>query len=156
MKSNEIILVEQTLAAYCHRVDRGTADEVAELFAEDALLMPYYDGHYDVHGRDGVRAWYAFYQQKMRETVNNLRHAIDTIAIEIDGDAASSVCYLTALFTMKTDNVVYQAQGTYIDGLVRRADRWMFQTRRIEVASVTCMGEAIERMRPMGFPGAAN
>ena len=28
--SNDITLIKQTLAAYCHRLDRGTADEVAD------------------------------------------------------------------------------------------------------------------------------
>lgn len=153
--SNELAAIEQTLAAYCHRVDRGTADEVAELFAEDAILMPYYDGKYDVHGREGVRGWYAFYHQRMGATVTDLKHLITAASIDIDGDAASSVCYLTALFTMKEDNVVYQAQGTYFDTLVRFGNAWLFQTRRIEVDYLTRVGEAIDSMAPMGFPGAA-
>lgn len=151
--SNELSAIEQTLAAYCHRVDRGTADEVAELFAEDAVLMPYYDGNYDVHGREGIRSWYVFYHQKMSENVKDLRHSISTASIEIDSDAASSVCHLTAYFTMTADNTVYQAQGTYFDTLVRVDKDWLFQTRRIEVGYITRMGEVIESMQPMGFPG---
>lgn len=156
MTPNEHTLIQQTLAEYCHRVDRGTANDVAELFADDAVLMPYYDGHYDVHGRDGVREWYTFYHQKMGETVKNLRHSIDTISIDVDheGATASSVCYLTAHFTMKADNVVYEARGTYFDSLVRGDDRWLFQTRRIEVQYITRMSEVIESMQPMGFPSA--
>lgn len=152
--SNERSAIEQTLAAYCHRVDQGTADEVAELFAEDAVLMPYYDGEYDVHGREGVRDWYAFYLQNTRENVKGLRHSISTTSINIDNDTASSVCHLTAYFTMKADNVAYQAQGTYFDTLVRADEFWLFQTRRIEVGFITRMGEVIESMEPMGFPGA--
>ena len=152
--STELAAIEQTLAAYCHRVDRGTADEVAELFAQDAVLMPYYDGKYDVHGREGVRGWYAFYHQKMGGNVKDLKHLICAASIDIDGDAASSVCYLTAYFTMKADNVVYQAQGTYFDTFVRADSAWLFQTRRIEVEYITRMGDVIESMEPMGFSGA--
>ncbi len=152
--SNETTAIKQTLAAYCHRVDRGTADDVAELFAQDAVLMPYYDGRYDVHGREGVRGWYAFYHQKMKANVKDLKHLISTASIDIDGDAATSVCYLSAYFTMKADNIAYHAQGTYFDTLVRADSAWLFQTRRIEVEYVMRMGEAIESMAPMGFPGA--
>ena len=152
--SNEIAAIEQTLAAYCHRVDRGTADEVAQLFAQDAVLMPYYDGKYDVHGREGVRGWYTFYHQTMGENVKDLKHLISTASIDVDGDAASSVCYLTAYFTMTADNVVYQAQGTYFDTLVRVDNAWRFKTRRIEVEYVLRMGEGIDGREPMGFPGA--
>ena len=157
MTANEYILIQQTLAAYCHRVDRGTPGEVAELFAEDAVLMPYYDGKYDVHGRDGVRDWYSFYHKKMGETVKNLRHSIDTISIDIDNgnDVATSVSYLTAHFTMKADNIAFEARGAYFDSFVRGNDRWLFQTRRIEVQYITRMGEVIESMQPMGFSGTA-
>ncbi|MGR8947895.1 MAG: nuclear transport factor 2 family protein [Gammaproteobacteria bacterium] len=157
MTLNERGLIQETLSAYCHRVDRGTANEVAELFAKDAVLMPYYDGKYDVHGREGVREWYTFYHRKMSETVKNLRHSIDTISIDIDteGDVANSVCYLTAHFTMKADNVAFEARGAYFDSLVRDGERWLFRTRRIEIQYITRMGEVIESMHPMGFPEAA-
>jgi len=156
LKPNEHAQIEQTLAAYCHRVDRGTAKDVAALFAEDAVFMPYYDGKYDVNGREGVLAWYTFYHQKMGETVKNLRHSIDTISIDIDSEThiATSVCYLTAHFTMKADNVAFEARGAYFDTLIRGDERWLFQTRRIEVQYITRMGEVIESMQPMGFPGA--
>lgn len=155
MTSDELSAIQQTLAAYCHRVDHGTPAEVAELFAEDAILMPRYDGDYDVRGREGVRDWYAFYQRQMTETVKDLRHSISTALIDMDGDSASSSCHLTAYFTMKEDNVTYQVQGTYFDTLVRSGKAWMFQSRRIEIQHINRVGEAIERMRPMGFPGAA-
>ena len=153
--SVDIVAVEQTLAAYCHRVDSGTADEVAELFATDAVLMPYYDGDYDVNGREGIREWYTFYLQQMNETVNDLRHSVSTALVQVSQNTASSVCNLSAYFRMKTDNRVYQAQGNYHDTLVRSEGSWLFQTRRIEVQYVTCMGDAIARMKPMGFPGAS-
>jgi len=152
--SNDIADIEQTLAAYCHCVDRGTAEQVAALFARDAVLMPYYDGRYDVHGREGIRGWYAFYHQTLGARVTNLKHLIHSMMIDIDGDAASSVCYLTAYFVAKEDNVGYQVQGTYHDTLVRSDDGWLFQTRRIEVEFMTPLGEIVDNMEPMGFPGA--
>jgi len=152
--SEEVTAIKQLLATYCHRVDRGTADEVAALFAPDAVLMPYYDGRYEVHGREGIRGWYAFYHQSLGARVRNLKHLIHSIMIDVDGDAASSVCYLTAYFTMKSDNVAYQLQGTYHDTLARAREGWLFQTRRIEVEFLTPLGEVIDAMEPMGFPGA--
>lgn len=152
--SNDISAIKQTLATYCHRVDRGTAAEVAELFAEDAILSPHYDGPYDVYGREAIRGWYAFYHQTLGANVKHLKHLIHSIMIDVDGDAASSVCYLTAYFIAKEDNTAYQVQGTYYDTLVRAEDGWVFQNRRIEVEFMTPLGEVIEGMEPMGFPGA--
>ena len=158
MTLNEYAYVKQTLADYCHCVDRGTAEDVAALFTEDAILMPYYDGKYDVHGREGVLDWYTFYHQKMGETVKNLRHSIDTISVEMNDErnAANTVCYLTAHFTMKADNVAFEARGTYFDSLVLGEARWLFKTRRIEVQYITRLGDVIESMQPMGYPAAAD
>ncbi len=153
---NDLAAIKQTLAAYCHRVDRGTADEVAALFAEDAVLSPYYDGEYDVHGRDAIRGWYAFYHANLGASVRHLKHLVHSILIDVDGDAATSVCYLTAYFITKHDGTAYQAQGTYHDTLVRDGEHWLFQTRRIDVEFVTPLGAVIERMTPMGFPGTKN
>lgn len=155
--SNDVTKIKQVLATYCHRVDRvdpGSAVEVAALFARDAVLMPYYDGKYDVHGREGIRGWYAFYHQTLNTKVRSLKHLIHSEMIDVDGDAASSVCYLTAYFISKEDNVAYQAQGTYHDTWVRTNGSWQFQTRRIEVEFITPLGTLINNMEPMGFPGA--
>jgi ketosteroid isomerase-like protein len=154
--SNDVTAIKQTLATYCHRVDRGTADEIAALFAEDAILSPRYDGPYDVYGRDAIRSWYAFYHQTLGASVRHLKHLIHSIAIDVDGDAASSVCYLTAYFISKDDNTAYQVQGTYYDTLVRHPERWLFQNRRIEVEFMTPLGAVIDQMQPMGFPGAGD
>ena len=153
--SNELAAIQQTLAAYCHHVDHGTAVDVAQLFTEDAVLMPYYDGDYDLRGRDAILDWYTFYHQKMSETVKNLRHSISTAYIDIDGDTARSSCHLTAIFTIKEDNVTYHAQGSYIDTLVRSETAWLIQSRRIEIQHINRLSEAIERMRPIGYPGVA-
>lgn len=152
--SNDITLIKQTLAAYCHRLDRGTASEVAELFAEDAILRPYYDGKYECKGRDAVRDWYSFYHDKMGATVTNLKHLTHSTEVTLNGDSADSVTYMTAYFTTKDDGIAYQAQGTYFDIMVRHEERWLIKDRRIEVEFITSMGEAISAMKPMGYPGA--
>lgn len=152
--ADDLADIKQTLANYCHKVDRGTADEVAELFAHDAILSPQYDGDYEVFGRDGIRGWYAFYHQTLRARVKNLKHLIQSVMIDVEGDVASSVCYLTAYYIAKKDNTAYQVQGTYHDTLVRHGGQWLFQTRRIDVEFITPLGAVIDRMEPLGFPGS--
>ncbi len=151
--SNDIAAIKQTMANYCHCVDRGTAEEVAALFAKDAILSPVFDGEYEVYGREGIRGWYAFYHQTLRAGVNHLKHLIHSMSIDVDGEAASSVCYLTAYFVSKEDKAAYQVLGTYHDTFVKQDDQWLFQTRRIEVEFMTKLGDVIDRMQPMGFPG---
>jgi len=151
--SNDIAAIKQTLANYCHCVDRGTADDVAALFANDAILSPVFDGEYEVYGRDGIRGWYAFYHQTLRAGVNHLKHLIHSMSIDVDGDAARSVCYLTAYFVSKEDNAAYQVVGIYHDTFVKHEQQWLFQMQRIEVDFMTQLGDVIGSMQPMDFPG---
>ncbi len=143
--------IEQTLAAYCHLVDRGSAEDVAALFAQDALLLPKYDGDYRVEGRDEIREWYAFYHENFRAGVNHLKHLIHSISIKVDGSMAKGSCYLTAYLISKEDGIVYQAQGTYFDEFVQSGEDWLFQKREINVEFITQCGQPIESLEPLGF-----
>ena len=149
--ADDVTKIKQTLADYCHRVDRGTADEVAALFATNALLRPKYDGDYTVEGRDGIREWYAFYHDNFRTGVKHLKHLIHSISIDVNGDRAEGVCYLTAYLISNEDGLVYQVQGTYFDKYVQIRDDWLFQQREINVEFITQCGAPIESLEPLGF-----
>ena len=101
--SGDITAIKQTLATYCHTVDRGTPEEVSMLFAEDAVLRPYYDGKYDVVGRSRIKDWYAYYNEHFASQIRHLKHLIHSMSIELDGNNATSVCYLTAYFISPED-----------------------------------------------------
>ena len=146
-------LIKQTLAAYCHRVDSGTAAEVAELFHQNAVLRPYFDGKYDVNGRAQIRAWYAHYHENFRANVRHLKHSIGAIAIDLDGNAAKSVCHLLASFVRNADEIAYFLTGTYTDELVKEDDAWLFKDRLIVASVIVSQPEFTETFPSLGWPG---
>ena len=150
----DITTIKQTLADYCHRVDRGTANEVADLFHKDAILRPYFDGKYDVHGREQIRAWYTHYHENFRANVRHLRHSIGSISIDVYGTTARSVCYLLASFVSNADETAYFVTATYTDDLVNEADAWLFKDRLIETSFITSHGEFSETFPSLEWPGA--
>ena len=149
--STDITQIKQTLASYCHLVDRGEMGSVAALFTQDAVLAPQYDGDYEVHGRPAILGWYEFYEQYFKSGVRHLKQLIHSIAIEVAGDSATGSCYLTAYMISKADGLAYQAQGTYIDDFVKHSGRWLFKRREINVEFITLSGEPIEQMTPLGY-----
>ncbi len=150
--SNEITAIEHTLAAYCHRVDRGSAAEVASLFAEDAILKPYYDGQYEVVGRDAIQGWYAYYHEHFRAGVRHLKHMIMSALIEVDRDSAQSVSYLLASAVSNETNEGFYVTGTYHDTLVRLDGAWLFETRQIDVDFMAPQSATVEQFPPLGYP----
>jgi uncharacterized protein (TIGR02246 family) len=131
--TDDIIAIEQLLNRYCHRLDQGDVDGVVALFAEDAVLIPTYDGSGEHAGRDAIRAWYTNYGRTVVAATRGLRHKISTAAIEVDGDQATSACYLDADSVDPASGRRSLAGGRYLDRLVRRDGTWLISERRIVV-----------------------
>ncbi|MEW6296732.1 MAG: nuclear transport factor 2 family protein [Thermodesulfobacteriota bacterium] len=129
----DYIAIQQLLHRYCHVVDRGTADEVAELFHRDGALCPRYESDERYEGREAVRGWYARYMENFRTKVRHLRHKIESPVIEITGDEATSVCYLDADSISLSSNEPSVAFGRYEDKLIKDGGRWWFKERTIIV-----------------------
>jgi hypothetical protein len=127
------VAILQVLHKYCHSVDRGTADEVAELFHRDGVLLPRYESDERYEGREAVRGWYAHYIEDFRAKVRYLRHKIESPVIEIAGNEATSVCYLDADSITVSTNAANVAFGRYEDKLIKDDGRWWFKERTIIV-----------------------
>lgn len=150
--SADLIAIQQLLSAYCHRVDRGDAAEVAALFCPDGVLKPHYDGPYELVGREAVQSWYAFYHENFRAGVRHLKHMITSPLIEVDGDTGTGVAYLLATAVDRNNGQAFMVTGTYYDRYERNSGAWLFAERRIEVEAMTNAGEAIETFPPLNFP----
>lgn len=130
-QADDVMAIQQVLHKYCHVVDRGTVDDIAELFHHDAVLLPAYESDTRYEGREAIRGWYANYDHSLRNGVRFLRHKIESPVIEVSGDQATSTCYLDAdAITTSTDKpmIVF---GRYDDLFVRDAGRWFFKERKI-------------------------
>lgn len=127
------LAIQQLLHKYCHVVDRGTVDEIANLFHRDAVLLPAYESDERYVGRNDVRGWYENYDKTLRSEVRYLRHKIESPVVEVSGNEATSVCYLDAdAITIATDEpmIVF---GRYDDKLIKDQGRWWFKERKIIV-----------------------
>jgi hypothetical protein len=123
--------IEQLLHRYCHALDRGSIDEVVELFHPDAVLLPAYQSDARLVGREAVRDWYASYDRTLRANVRHLRHKISCPLIEVSGNSATSVCYLDADAVPTGSEEPIVLVGRYEDELVREEGRWWFKERKI-------------------------
>ncbi len=150
--SKNITEIKQLLAAYCHRVDRGTPGEVAALFAEQAVLRPFYDGRYEVRGRKAIEGWYAYYETHFKSGVRHLKHMIMSPLIEVQGSRAKGVSYLLASAVRIESGEGFMATGTYHDEYIQQDGGWLFATRQIEVEMMPTPTKAIEQFPPLGFP----
>ena len=133
MSAEDYVAIQQLLHKYCHTVDRGTADEVAALFHENAVLLPRYESDQRHEGREAIRAWYDHYMKNFRSKVRYLRHKIESPLIEITGNTATSTCYLDADSISISKDEPSIAFGRYDDIFIKDDGRWWFKERTIIV-----------------------
>ena len=120
-------LIQNHLARYCFVVDRGTADEIAALFWNDARLD--FNG---VHvGYEAIRQCYADWITEKREVVKELRHLLYTPLIDLDGDQALAETYADADARTRRSGRVVQLRSSYRDRLTKRDGEWRFAERHI-------------------------
>ena len=131
--ADEIVAIQQVLHKYCHVVDRGTVDEICDLFHKDAVLLPVYESDERYEGRDAVKGWYMNYDNTLRAGVRFLRHKIESPVIEVSGNEATSTCYLDADAITKSTDKPMIVFGRYDDEFINDEGRWWFKERKIVV-----------------------
>ena len=123
------VAVWQLLCRYSHTLDRGDIADVVDLFHPQAtLILP---PNPPAEGHPAIRRLYDDWRRTAREPTVWLRHRIDTPFINIEGDRAKGVCYLTADFLLRKKNRVQAMAGRYEDEMVRHEGRWLFWRREI-------------------------
>ena len=131
MSAEDTIAIQQLLHKYGHTVDRGTADEVAALFHENAVLLARYESDQPIEGREAIRAWYDNYMNTFRSGVRYLRHKIESPHIEISGNTATSTCFMDSDFIDVSKNEPIIGIGRYDDAFIKDNGQWLFKERTI-------------------------
>ena len=142
----DIVEIEQLLNRYCHAVDRGTVSDIMEVFHEDGVLLPRYQSEESFKGKEAVRGWYEKYDKTARDQTRSLRHTISTPMIQVDGNQATSVCYLDADGIDSGSGRAFQVLGRYEDRLIKDDRRWWIAERAIVVEGNYALGEARESL----------
>ena len=154
-RAQDVCDIEHLLTEYCHRVDRGSAAEVAELFTEDATLVPEFDGDYEVKGDSEIQRFFDHYHTHFRANVRHLQHMTTTSRIQVSAGVASAHSYLLATFVDGESGAAMTVTGTYVDALKKEGQDWKFLRRAIQVHFVTSNTEVVEQLGPMGFDSEA-
>ena len=125
------VIIWQLLCRYCHLVDRGDMADVVDLFHPEAtLVLP---PNPPAKGREAIRKAYDDWLHTAREPTVWLRHMISSPFIDVDGDRAAAISYLTADFLLRKKGTIQALVGRYQDELVRNEDRWLLWRREVLV-----------------------
>lgn len=124
------------VALYCHYVDHGEAERIAELFAKDGAWR---SPEVTMEGIEQIRRGFA---RRQANTARMSRHVCNNLLVDvIDEDHAVGCVYLTlyrhdgeegrALSPMEGQPFL---AGEYRDRFVRTVDGWRFAEREIGVS----------------------
>lgn len=127
---------ERLIAEYCHLVDFGDAPGIADLFTTDGRWT---SAEVDMVGQDEIRAGFT---RRQAVTRRQSRHLCTNVVVRIDGDEATSLCYLvnyrhdsdTGVAEVPAPAGLPKYVGEYRDRFVRTDEGWRFAERRFDLA----------------------
>ena len=114
--------------AYCWALDRNEWDKLDEVFLPDATAVL---GSHACADRNEIKQ----VVEKALGKLDDSQHIVATHQVEIDGDIATSRCYLHAQHIRAVDDGSphYVVAGRYEDDLVRTSDGWRIKHRILAV-----------------------
>ena len=151
--TEDIVAIQQVMADYCFRVDTGSGAQVAQLFTEDAVLTPVYDGEYRVVGRSDIARWFDHYNTHIRANIRKLRHVSGLPLIHVDGDGAKVRSYYIVDMIPDATGTPLIANGSYEDVFRKTAKGWRIAERVIDVTFTAPYADASEVFNAMGWQG---
>ncbi len=122
--------IHNLLAKYCFVTDRGSAEDMAALFWDDAVVK---FGDNTNEGIEAVTAGFAAWIHKMRDPVEGLRHVLHTPCIEISGDHATAEAYYDADGHSRNKGRRISLRCLYRDRLEKRDGEWRFVAKEIQI-----------------------
>jgi 3-phenylpropionate/cinnamic acid dioxygenase small subunit len=124
--------VQTLLMTYAEYVDAGRFADAAALFENATYRLEFPDrpGCTTYQGAEEVHAFFAG-TRVYPDGTPRTKHLITNVAIDLEGDRASSRCNVTVL--QQTDVLALQpiASGRYLDRLERAAGEWRFADRLV-------------------------
>jgi hypothetical protein len=126
---------ERLVTLYCHYVDHGEAERIADLFAKDGAWR---SPEVNMEGQDQVREGFG---RRQKNAARMSRHVCNNLLIDvIDADHAEGCVYLTLYrHDGEEGRRVSPLEGPvlvgeYRDKFVRTQDGWRFSLREIGVS----------------------
>ncbi len=140
MEDVERLLIERScerlMVEYCHLVDHGQAERIAELFSEDGVWK---SPEVEMNGREQLRKGFG---RRQAQRGRMSRHVCNNLLVRVlDADTAEGTVYLT-LFRedgeegrpLASLEAQPQLVGEYQDRFRKTADGWRFSSREIRVS----------------------
>jgi ketosteroid isomerase-like protein len=123
--------ITETLYRYATALDTRDRELLRDVFLEDAVFL-IGAGVGEYRGVEAIGSVVSEFLGGLEAS----QHIITNPVIELDGDRATSTCYLHAQHYMpdqRTGGNTLEIGGTYRDTLVRTADGWRIQQRELQV-----------------------
>ncbi|WP_239375029.1 nuclear transport factor 2 family protein [Frankia sp. Cj5] len=124
--------ISDTLCRYCSTVDQKDFVGLRAVFAEDARMRFCLGGTWNewVEGADAIVAWI----DKMTADHGFQHHLLSVYHVDIEGDQASTLAYLTSHQVAAGDpDQVMQMSSRYRNRLRRDGDGWVITQIELEV-----------------------
>src|SRR5216684_243459 len=121
------LAINDLFVRYTTALDAGDVETIVGCFTEDGSLESPTVGTYT--GRQAIRD-FALRFARFKERGSQLRHVISNLAVQLNGDRATAMCYLLNVITRNGKSEML-APGRYECRLAKIDGEWLFKHRRV-------------------------
>jgi hypothetical protein len=148
----DILALRRLVHLYCHRIDNGTAEAIADLFLPDGVLhLAFLPRRRDQTGWAEIARWFVGYMATTRrESVHN-RHRVGALSLQVGEAGATATTWWDASGIRRATGVLHLLRGHYIDVFARHRGGWGFARREIHLMDEIGIPDA-RRFRPEAPP----
>jgi uncharacterized protein (TIGR02246 family) len=124
--ADDQMAIQKLIAGYCHAVDAGDGEALADLFADTASLDVGLPDPFN--GKDAIREMGG----AVSTMVPGVRHVTTNVCIDGDGDTASARSYFQVFTTVGgAEQTRLVMSGIYHDTFRRNSGTWRFVERSV-------------------------
>ncbi len=133
LSTQDRLEIHELYARYCHYFDAGEADRWAELYTPNATFVAEATGTAPARELRGTAELAALVRNGHQDAYakRRIRHEITNIVVEGTETGARGNAYWMVVRVGDNQPPQVTITGRYVDELVRGADGWRFQSKRI-------------------------
>jgi len=120
--------IRELYVRYALSIDEDRREDWVACFTEDGVFESPRLGRHA--GREGLREFTRIYKEAQAGA--QVRHVMSNISVQIEGERATGMCYLTYYHT-KGGKSELAAVGGYRDKLRKVGGKWLFEHRKVFV-----------------------
>jgi uncharacterized protein (TIGR02246 family) len=133
LSTEDRALIDDLIARYNRSLDTGDKEEFLSLYTENGAWVSPMEGTFQ--GHQAIADWFDEFHSRTDSPHHNGQHRVSNVIIESVSEDRCEVWCNWIFVASKNGGPHTTVMGNYLDVLVKKRGRWLFEKRTIEITA---------------------